>query len=80
MNKALSGPRGADRCFLLMTGGAAFWRMATREQVDDISQALKQPGHAVALVSMRRLLAEDGVLAQLKARGLTVTGPSEVAP
>ena len=38
---------------------------------------LQSPGHSVALVNLRPLLARDGVLEQLKARGLEVHGPGQ---
>lgn len=74
---ALSAPRAFERCVLLLAGGADLWRRASRDQADAIAQAMKKPGHAVALVGMRRLLARDGILAQLRARGFTVSGPAE---
>jgi hypothetical protein len=77
---ALTAPRAIDRCVLLLAGGADLWRRSSRDQAQDIAQALNKPGHSVALVSLRRLLARDGVLAELRAKGLTVTGPADVAP
>jgi hypothetical protein len=73
---ALSAPRSFSRCLLLMNGGSEVWRRATRDQAASIADSLGTPGHAVAIVSIRRLLAEDGVLQQLRARGLSVTGPA----
>ncbi|MDQ0464871.1 hypothetical protein QO010_002655 [Caulobacter ginsengisoli] len=80
VRSALSGPRAFERCVLLLSGGGDIWRRASRDQTQDIAEALKKPGHSVALVGLRRLLAQDGVLAQLRARGLTVTGPGDAAP
>jgi hypothetical protein len=74
---ALGQPRGFDKCLLVLSGGAALWRNATRDNANDIETALKTPGHAVAVISLRRLLAEDGVIEQLEARGLKVVGPGE---
>ncbi len=74
---ALGQPRGFDKCLLVLSGGAALWRNATRDNANDIETALKTPGHAVAVINLRRLLAEDGVIAQLEAKGLTVIGPGE---
>jgi hypothetical protein len=76
---ALTAPRRFDRCVLLLAGGADLWRRVSKDQAEDIAAALQQPGHAVALVGLRRLLARDGVLDQLRARGLTVTGPADRA-
>jgi len=74
---ALNQPRAFDKCLLMLSGGAALWRTATRDNVSDIATALKTPGHAVAVINLRRLLAEDGVVEQLEARGLRVVGPGE---
>jgi uncharacterized protein YbaP (TraB family) len=74
---ALTAPRSFDRCLLVLSGGANLWRIATRDNANDIAEALKTPGHAVAVVSLRRLLAEDGVIEQLEAKGLKVIGPAE---
>ena len=37
------------------------------------------PGHAVAVVPLRPLLAQGGVLDQLRAKGFTVTTPGQEA-
>ena len=74
---ALTAPRSFDRCLLVLSGGADLWRSATRVNANHIAEALKIPGHAVAVVSLRRLLAQDGVIQQLEARGLKVIGPAE---
>lgn len=74
---ALQAPRRFDRCLLLMAGGPELWRKSTDDLADAIAQALKTPGHAVATVSLRRLLAKDGLADTLKARGLKVVGPDE---
>ncbi|HZZ70056.1 MAG TPA: TraB/GumN family protein [Phenylobacterium sp.] len=74
---ALTEPRGFDRCLLVLTGGAELWNRMARDEADDIAAALGKPGHAVALVGLRRLLAQNGVVARLEAKGLTVKGPGE---
>jgi hypothetical protein len=74
---AVDYPRSFDRCLLLLAGGERMWRQATHNQARDIETALKKPGHAVAVVGLRRLLADDGVLEQMRARGYTVRGPGE---
>jgi uncharacterized protein YbaP (TraB family) len=79
VQQALSAPRAVERCLLLLAGGADLWRRSSRDQAESIERALRTPGHAVALVGMRRLLAKDGVLDLLRARGFTVTGPGETA-
>ena len=42
-----------------------------------LTEALKTPGHAVAFYPMRGLVAEDGVLDKLRARGITVRTPGD---
>lgn len=74
---ALRAPRSFDRCVLALTGGADLWRRATEDNAADIAAALARPGHAVAVVNLRRLLAADGVIERLEARGLRVIGPGE---
>ena len=70
----LAGPRGFATCLLLLQGGAAFWRQTMTEEADAVQAALGRPGHAVAIFPIRSLVAADGVLARLKARGLSVSG------
>ena len=74
---ALSAPRGFDRCLLALTGGEAMWRRMIADQAGDIVAALDRPGHAIAFVGLRRLLAQDGVIAALRKRGFQVAGPGE---
>jgi uncharacterized protein YbaP (TraB family) len=74
---ALKAPRQFDRCLLLMAGGPELWRRSTDDLAAAIDKALETPGHAVATVSLRRLLARDGLVDTLKARGLTVIGPND---
>lgn len=75
--EALSSPRSFDKCFLVLSGGAELWSRATRDHAAAIAAALGKPGHSVAVVGLRALVAEDGVLEQLQARGLKVLGPGE---
>lgn len=70
----LAAPRGFASCLLLIQGGAAIWRQTMAENADAIAAALDRPGHAVAVFPMRQLVAKDGVLERLKARGLKVSG------
>jgi uncharacterized protein YbaP (TraB family) len=74
---ALKAPRQFDRCMLLMAGGPELWRKSTDDLAEAIVKALDQPGHSVATVSLRRLVARDGLIDTLKARGLTVIAPNE---
>ena len=68
----LAVPRGFARCLLLIQGGAAFWRQTMTEEVDAVAAELAKPGHAVAMFPIRSVVAEDGILARLKARGFEV--------
>ena len=70
----LAGPRGFASCLLLIQGGAAFWRQTMAEEADAVAAELAKPGHAVATFPIRSLVAEDGILARLKARGFEVSG------
>ncbi len=70
----LAGPRGGSACLLLINGGAAIWRQAMADFADAVAGALQKPGHAVAVLPIRALIARDGVLERLKARGFKVTG------
>jgi hypothetical protein len=75
---ALTAPRQFDRCLLLMAGGPELWRRSTDELADAVADQAARPGHhAVAIVPLRRLLAKDGLLDRLKARGLKVGGPDD---
>lgn len=74
---ALTAPRHFDRCLLLMAGGPDLWRRSTDDLADAIVGALATPGHAVAVAPIRRLLARDGLIDSLKARGLNVIGPAD---
>jgi hypothetical protein len=70
----LSGPRGFASCLLLLQGGAAFWRQTMAEAADAVAEASQKPGHSVAVFQIRALVAEDGILERLKAKGFKVTG------
>jgi len=74
---AISGPRNFQRCVRGLPGMADLEQKATADEVAALAQALKTPGHAVALYSMRGLVAQGGVLDQLQDRGFTVRTPGE---
>jgi uncharacterized protein YbaP (TraB family) len=76
---ALTAPRHFDRCLLLMAGGPELWRRSNDDLAQAIVEQLQRPGHAVAIVPLRRLLAKDGLIGTLRARGLKVTGPDDPA-
>ena len=74
---ALSGPRSAERCQLLLPGVADAMRQSVDDEVGALAELLKTPGHAVATFPMRGLVAEGGVLDRLRARGITVRTPGD---
>jgi hypothetical protein len=74
---ALSASRGYEKCVNAMPEGADLARRAMTDTAASIERALAKPGHAIAIVNLRTLLATDGVLQQLRARGYTVTTPEE---
>lgn len=46
-------------------------------EVEALADLLKTPGHAVAIYPIRGLVAQDGVLDELRARGITVKTPGD---
>jgi uncharacterized protein YbaP (TraB family) len=77
---ALANERTYERCIALVPGARDFDARTKADQVAQIEQALKKPGHAIAVVPLRPLLAQGGVLDQLRAKGFTVTTPGEEQP
>ncbi|MDB5445134.1 MAG: hypothetical protein JWQ97_451 [Phenylobacterium sp.] len=75
---ALENERTYERCIAMVPGAQAFDARAKADQVAAIEQALKAPGHALAVVQLRPLLAEGGVLDQLRAKGYQVKTPGEL--
>jgi hypothetical protein len=74
---ALSQERGFERCLAAVPGAEAFNSRFKADQAGAIAGALKTPGHAVAVVQLRPLLAQDGVLARLRAQGFKVLDPGQ---
>lgn len=77
---ALSQERGFERCLAAVPGAEAFNARFKADQAAAIARALKTPGHAVAVVQLRPLLAQDGVLARLRAQGFKVLDPGQPDP
>ncbi len=69
----LAGPRGFSACLLQIQGGAGLWRQGIIQEADALEGALAKPGHAVAALPIRSLVAAGGVLERLKARGYKVS-------
>lgn len=74
---SMSGVRGYERCAAQLPGAADLNRKALSDQTEAIARALKTPGHAVAIMGVRPLVSEDGVLQRLRARGYTVKTPGD---
>ena len=74
---SMSGVRGYERCAAQLPGAAELNRRALADQTEAIARAMKTPGHAVAIMGVRSLVAEDGVLNRLRARGFTVRTPGD---
>lgn len=72
---ALGGPRSSEICFAALPGAGALKRDSLERQADAIEAALARPGHSVAALSFRSLVAKQGVLERLRARGHTVRAP-----
>jgi len=74
---ALNAERSYERCLAATPGALAFDDRVKADTVADIEAALKVPGHAIAVVPLRPLLAQGGVLDRLQAAGFTVRTPGE---
>jgi uncharacterized protein YbaP (TraB family) len=74
---ALANERTYERCIALVPGAQAFDARIKADLVADIERALAKPGHAIAVAPLRPLLAQGGVLDQLRAKGLVVRTPGE---
>jgi len=74
---ALDNERTYERCMALVPGAAAFDARTKLDQVAAIEKALKAPGHAIAVVQLRPLLAQGGVLDRLRAEGFIITTPGQ---
>ena len=60
-----------------MPGAQGFDTKTKVDQVAAIEKALKIPGHAIAVVPLRPLLSQGGVLDRLRADGFDVKTPGE---
>lgn len=74
---ALENERSYERCIAMVPGAQAFDARTKADQAAQIAAALKQPGHAIALVPLRPLLAQGGVLDRLRAQGFEIKTPGE---
>lgn len=74
---ALQNERTYERCLAAVTGGRTYDERTKTDEAAAIASALKTPGHAIVLVPLRPLLAQNGVLERLRAQGFTVKTPGE---
>jgi len=73
---ALNVPRdGFSRCENQIRN-TGFARKSLEAQTAAIVEALEQPGKTVAAVPLRLLVADDGVIERLRARGVAVVDPT----
>lgn len=75
---ALANERTYERCLAMTAGGRSYDERMKADQAAAIEQALKRPGHAIALVPLRPLLAQGGVLDRLQAKGYELKTPGEL--
>jgi len=74
---ALGQERTYERCMNEAPGAAALDARSKADDAAQIARALKTPGHSIAVVQLRPLLAQGGVLDRLRAQGFTVQTPGE---
>ena len=74
---ALQAERTYERCLAAAPGALAFDTRVKTDLMNDIIVALRTPGHAIAVVQLRPLLAESGVLDRLEDAGYDVKTPGE---
>jgi uncharacterized protein YbaP (TraB family) len=74
---ALGNERTYERCIAQVPGAQAFDARTKADQAAAIAKALQTPGHAIAVVQLRPLLSQGGVLDRLRAQGFTVTTPGD---
>jgi TraB family protein len=74
---ALANERTYERCLATISGGRTYDERTKADEAAAIAKALQTPGHAIALVPLRPLLAQGGVLDRLRGQGFTVKTPGE---
>lgn len=74
--EVIAAPRDAWAvCMNRMTPG--YSRRLIETQSEAIAEALKVPGRVVAVAPIRQLVAQEGILARLRAQGFTVADPKQ---
>lgn len=74
---ALGNERTYEICIALVPGAQGFDMRMKADTAAAISKALETPGHAIALVPLRPLLSQGGVLDRLRSSGVTVKTPGD---
>lgn len=74
---ALTAQRGYEKCVNSLPEGADVITRSMNDSTATIAQALTKSGHSVAVVNLRSLLAQGGVLQRLKAQGFKVVTPDQ---
>jgi hypothetical protein len=72
---ALAAQRGYEKCLNSLPEGVDVATQTMADTTATIAAALAAPGHSVAVVNLRTLLAQGGVLQRLQARGFTIDKP-----
>jgi hypothetical protein len=73
---ALNAERGFEKCAASFPDFTALVRQSIADETSAIANDLGTSGVSVAVIPLRSLLAADGVLARLKARGYAVRTPA----
>src|SRR5205085_5395909 len=74
---ALSAQRGFEKCLASLPEGADVVSKSMDDTTAAIAAALGKPGHSVAIVNLRTLVAQGGVLQRLRAQGYKVITPDQ---
>ena len=77
VREALGGERSYERCVAAAPGAADLDARLKADQTQAIVSALRQPGHSIAVVQLRPLLSQGGVLDRLGAMGYEIRTPAE---
>jgi uncharacterized protein YbaP (TraB family) len=75
VREVVSAERGYQRCLASTPWIARQFKDGQDDAVGAITSALKKPGKAVAVIELRSLLTQDGVLDRLRGKGFTVVAP-----
>lgn len=73
---ALAAERGFEKCLASFPEFTAQVRRTMADEASAIARELQAPGVSVAVIPLRSLVARDGVLSQLAARGYDVRTPA----